>query len=66
MACKNTTLISRLKEKLYNDYPKYKDFPTYLTVNEMIIKRFKTLEENGVKNGNSIMVNIYDNNCFLN
>ena len=62
MACKNTTLISRLEEKLYNDYPKYKDYPTYLTVNGMIIKRFKTLEENGVKNGNSIMVNIYDNN----
>ena len=54
MPCKNTTLVSRLEEKLYNDYPRYKDFPTYLTVNGTIVSRFKTLEENGIKNGNSI------------
>jgi len=60
MACKNTTLVSRLEEKLYNDYPRYKDFPTYLTVNGTIVSRFKTLEENGIKNHNSILVNRYD------
>ena len=60
MACKNTTLVSRLEEKLYNDYPRYKDFPTYLTVNGTIVSRFKTLEENGIKDGNSILVNRYD------
>ena len=60
MPCKNTTLVSRLEEKLYNDYPRYKDFPTYLTVNGTIVSRFKTLEENGIKNGNSILVNKYD------
>ena len=60
MPCKNTTLVSRLEEKLYNDYPRYKDFPTYLTVNGTILNRFKTLEENGIKNGNSILVNKYD------
>ena len=60
MACKNTTLVSRLEEKLYNDYPRYKDFPTYLTVNGTIVNRFKTLEENGIKDGNSILVNRYD------
>ena len=60
MACKNTDIISRLEEKLYNEYPKYKDYNTYLTVNGNVIKRFKSLEENGIKNGNSIIVNIYD------
>jgi len=60
MPCKNTTLVSRLEEKLYNDYPRYKDFPTYLTVNGTIVSRFKTLEENGIKNGNTIIVKRYD------
>ena len=60
MACKNTDIIARLEEKLYNEYPKYKDYNTYLTVNGNVIKRFKTLDENGIKNGNSIIVNIYD------
>ena len=26
IACKNNTIISRVEEKLYNDYPKYKNF----------------------------------------
>ena len=60
MACKNTTLISRLEEKLYNKYPKYKDFQTYLTVNGNVVNRFKTVEENGIKNGNSIIVNKFE------
>ena len=60
MACKNTDLISRLEEKLYSEFPKYKDYNTYLTVNGKMIKRFKTLEENEIKDGNSIIVNIYD------
>ena len=60
MKCKPSDLISRLEEQLYNEYPKYKDYNTYLTVNGNIIKRFKSLDENGIKNGNSITVNIYD------
>ena len=59
MACKNTDLISRLEENLYNDYPQYKELNTYLTCNGNIIKRFKSLDENGIKDGNSIVVNIY-------
>ena len=60
MACKNTDIIARLEEKVYNEYPKYKDYNTYLTVNGNVIKRFKSLDENGIKNYNSIIVNIYD------
>jgi hypothetical protein len=60
MACKNTDTIARLEEKVYNEYPKYKDCNTYLTVNGNVIKRFKTLDENGIKNYNSIIVHTYD------
>ena len=60
VACKNTDIISRLEEKLYNEYPQYKEYNTYLTVNGNLIKRFKTLDENGIKDGNIILVNRYD------
>ena len=61
IACKNTDIIARLEEKLYNEYPKFKDYNNNLAVNGKIIKRFKTLDENGIKDGDSIIVNtIYD------
>ena len=58
--CKNIDTFVKIEEKIYNEYPKYKDYNTYLTVNGNVIKRFKTLEENGIKGGNTIIVNIYD------
>ena len=58
--CRLNDTIVRLEEQLYNEYPKYKEYDTYLTVNGNIIKRFKTIEENGIKKGNAILVNIYE------
>ena len=60
MACKNTDTFARIEEKIYNEYPKYKDYNTYLTVNGNIIKRFKTFDENKIKDGDTIIVNKYD------
>ena len=62
MACKNTDIIARLEERLYNDYPIYKNYNTYLTVNGTTINRFKNLDENGIKDGDSIIINIYEYN----
>jgi len=60
ISCKNTDTFVKIEEQIYNEYPKYKDYNTYLTVNGNVIKRFKTLNENGIKDGNTIIVNIYD------
>ena len=60
ISCKNTDTFIKIEEKIYNEYPKYKDYNTYLTVNGNEIKRFKTIEENGIEDGNTITVNIYD------
>ena len=60
IACKNTDIVSRLEEKLYNEYNEYKEKNTYLTVNGKMVKRFKTVEENGIKDGNTLIVNIFD------
>ena len=59
--CKHTDTLAILEQKVYNEYPKYKDYHTYLTVGGEIKKRFKTIDENGIKNTNAIVINIYDN-----
>ena len=61
--CSNNDTIVKCEEIFYNEYPEYKEYNTYfyLTSNENPIKRFKTLEENGIKQGTEIIVNIYDN-----
>ena len=56
LACKNTDLFVRLEEILYQDYPKFKDFETYFEVRTKRIKRFKTIEENDIRNNDVISV----------
>ena len=60
LPCKNTDIFVKLEEKLYNEYPEYKDINTYYTVNGNIIKRFKSLEENKIKSSDKIILNIYE------
>ena len=55
-ACKNTDLFVTLEERLYNDFPKYKNYQTYFKVDVRTILRFKTIEENGIKNNDIISV----------
>ena len=61
LACKNTDLFVRLEERLYNDFPQFKNYETYFEVNTKRIKRFQTLEENKIKNKNIINMFIIDN-----
>ena len=60
IACKNTDTFVRLEEKLYEDYPEYKDKETYFIKNGDKIKRFKSLDENNIKKNDVIMLSIYD------
>ena len=62
MTCKNTDLFVTLEEKLYNDYPKYKNYDTFFQVNTRRIKRFKTIEENNIKCNDIISIFIIDEN----
>ena len=56
VVCKNTDLFVRLEEKLYNEYPQFKNYETYFEVKTKRIKRFKTLDENKIKNKDVINV----------
>ena len=59
ISCKSNDIVVKVEQQLYDEFPQYKDYHTYLSCNGNIIKRFKTMEENGIKNGNTIIVNIY-------
>ena len=57
LACKKTNLFVRLEEILNNEFPDLKKHDTYFEVNTRRIKRFQTLEENGIENND--MINIF-------
>ena len=56
LACKNTDLFVRLEERLYQDYPQFKNYETYFEVKTKRIRRFKTLEENKIDNNDIINI----------
>ena len=57
ISCKNTIPFVRIEEKLYEEYPEYKDTENHFLHNGTVIKRFKTIEENKIKSGKPIMLN---------
>ena len=59
--CKNVDLFVKLEFQLYKDYPKFKDYDTFFMVNGKKIKRFKTMDENNIKNNDVISIFINEN-----
>ena len=58
--CKNTDLFVRLEEILNNDFPQLKEHETYFESNGRRLKRFKTLDENKIKNKDIINIFLID------
>ena len=56
LICKNTDLFVRLEERLYNDFPDFKNYETYFEINTRRIKRFKTMDENHIKSNDIINI----------
>ena len=54
MTCKKTDLFVKLEEKLYEDFPQYKNYVTFFKNDTNSILRFKTMEENKIKNNDII------------
>ena len=61
LICKNIDLFIRLEERLYEDFPQFKEYETYFEVKTRRIKRFKTLKENNIKTNDVINVFTTDN-----
>ena len=56
LVCKNIDLFVRLEERLYEDFPQFKEYETYFEVKGKRIKRFKTLEQNNIKTNDIINI----------
>ena len=59
--CKNTTKFFVLESKLYDNMKEYLETENYFTVNGGGFNKFKTLEENKIKNNDIIILNILEN-----
>jgi len=59
--CKTTDLFVRVEERLYEDFPQFKEFDNYFQVKTRRIKRFKTIEENNIQNNDLVNIFIIDN-----
>ena len=57
MVCKSSDIFSKLEEKLYLEYSKYKKPNNFFTANGRIINKHESLEKNGIKNGTYIILN---------
>ena len=56
LICKNNDLFIKLEERLYKDFPNFKNYSTIFKVNNKTIKRFKTMDENKIKNNDVISI----------
>ena len=54
MACRTTDLFSSLEERLYQDFPNYRNVEKIFMVNANRIFSDKTLEENNIKQNDII------------
>ena len=54
--CKNTQKFTELENKLYNDYPEYSGTYNYFMVNGNKVNKFKSLDENKIRNNDIIIL----------
>ena len=55
---KNTEAFSKIENMLYEKYPKYKDTENYFLANGHRINRHRTLEENKIRNNDTLTLEI--------
>lgn len=61
IACRKTDIFANIEEKLYREYPILKSKKLYFIVNGNVVNKSLTLEQNKIKNGNSILINEIEN-----
>ena len=56
MACRGNQPFSEIEAKLYERYPEYKETFNNFLCNGNVIKRYKTIDENKIRDGNTITI----------
>lgn len=57
--CKNTDIFNQIINLLFNQFPNYREGGNYFVCNGKIVNEYQTLEKNGIKNGDIIILNQY-------
>ena len=57
MACKKTDIFLTIEKKLFDEYPELKSKKLFYIANGNVINKYISLEQNKIKNGNSILIN---------
>ena len=57
---KKTDDIAKLEKSLYEKFPKYKDTENYFLANGKKLKRNRTLEENKIKDNDTLTLGVFD------
>ena len=60
--CIKTSVFAEVEEKLYKEYPEYRETNNIFIANGQQILRFKTIGENKIGNGKAVMLMVPDNN----
>ena len=58
--CKNTDKFTKVEYLLYEIYPEYMETDNYFVINGNKINKYKSLEENKIKNSDIITLNKFD------
>ena len=58
--CKDKQIFNNLENMLYEKFPKYKETENVFISNSAKINELKTLEENNIKDGQIIMMTVFD------
>ena len=58
--CKDKQKFNELENLLYEKFPNYKETENFFTVNGNKINKSKTLEENKIKDGDIILLNVFE------
>ena len=61
---KNTEAFTKIEQILYEKYPQYKDSENYFIVNGNKINKYRTLEENKIRNNDTLTLNIMNLDLF--
>ena len=54
--CRNTDIFNKIENLLYERYPQYKESENYFHVKGRKINKYKTFEENEIKNDDVIFL----------
>ena len=58
--CKNKEKFNIIENKFYEAYPDYIETENFFTLNGKKINKYKTLEENNIKNNDIILLNVFE------